>query len=106
MNLNTYELKNLYIKTEDMVNYRINLPHIERIKYFNKGISFPLHSSKINTFNSQKKIRELILNEYEEIIKYDNDINDKKTAIMWLLISLTEVSNDARNALPLLNIED
>ena len=106
MNLNTYELKNLYIKTEDMVNYRINLPHIERIKYFNKGISFPLHSSTINTFNSQKKIRDLILNEYEEIIKYDNDINDKKTAIMWLLISLTEVSNDARNALPLLNIED
>lgn len=104
MNLKTYELKNLYIKTEDMVNYRINLPQIERVKYFNKGISFPLNSSKIHTITCQKKIQELILYEYEEIIKYDNDINDKKTAIMWLLIALTEVSNDARNALPLLNI--
>ena len=104
MNLKTYELKSLYIKTEDMVNYRINLPQIERIKYFNKGISFPLNSSKIHTINSQKIIQDLILYEYEEIINYDNDVNDKKTAIMWLLIALTEVSNDARNALPLLNI--
>ena len=49
-----------------------------------------------------ENLLETILN--DEIINYDNDVNDKKTAIMWLLIALTEVSNDARNALPLLNI--
>ena len=45
----------------------------------------------------------IILNEYQKIIEYDNDIENKKTAIMWLLIALTEVSYDAKIALPYLH---
>ena len=106
MNLNVYGLRNLYNKTEDMINYRINLPHQERLKYFKEGISFPEHSSKINLINSLKKLRKMILCEYDEILKYNSNDGDKKTAIMWLLIALTEASEDARIALPHLNINE
>jgi len=103
--LSIYELKDLYNKSEDMVNYRINLPADERKKYFHNGIAFPLSSQIIMQMKDEKKLRKLILKEYNEILDFNNELGDKKTAVMWLLIALTEVSQNARNALPMLNMD-
>ena len=103
--LDIHLLKKLYNNTEDMINYRINLSKSERHTYFKNGISFPLKSYDINLIKSKRELREIILNEYEKILKYENDINDKKTSIMWLLIALTEVSYDANIALTFLQTD-
>lgn len=106
MDLNIYRLKDLYYRSEDMMNYRINITSIdERKKYFENGKIFPLKMSSINNINNINNLRMIILNEYKKIIEYDNDIENKKTAIMWLLIALTEVSYDAKIALPYLNMD-
>jgi len=105
MNLGAFKLRDLYYKTEDMVNYRINLSINDRKKYFDGGISFPIKMGVINQITEINKIRSIILNEYKKILDFDNNIEDKKTAVMWLLIALTEVSNDAKIALPFLNMD-
>ena len=105
MYLGLFKLRDLYYRTEDLVNYRINLPMNDRKKYFNGGISFPIKMGVINQINNVNKIRSIILNEYKKILDFDNNIEDKKTAVMWLLIALTEVSNDAKIALPFLNMD-
>lgn len=106
MDLNIYKLKDLYYRSEDMMNYRINITSIdERKKYFENGKIFPLKMGSINNINNVNNLRMIILNEYQKIIEYNNDIENKKTAIMWLLIALTEVSYDAKIALPYLNMD-
>lgn len=106
MDLNIYKLKELYYRSEDMMNYRININSMdERKKYFENGKIFPLKMGSINNINNINNLRMIILNEYQKIIEYDNDIENKKTAIMWLLIALTEVSQDAKIALPYLNMD-
>ncbi len=62
--------------------------------------------TEVNAINAAEKLRKMILYEYDQILKYDSNDGDKKTAIMWLLIALTEVSEDARIALPHLNINE
>ena len=99
-NLNLYDLKDYYKKLEDMFNYRINLTKEQLKTYVEDGIAFKKNISLLYKIKDINKLRNIILEEFEEILKYDNNISDKKTAIMWILISLTEVSLDARNAMP------
>lgn len=105
MNLNVGGLKDLYFKSEDMVNYRINLPMNERKRYFDGGLSFSIKTHIVNGITEINKLRNIILKEYKKILNFNSNIEDKKTAVMWLLIALTEVSQDAKIALPFLNMD-
>ena len=99
-NLHVYQLRDLYQKSEDMFNYRINLSTEEKKRYVKDGLAFKTNMSLIHKIKDKFELQNLILTEYEKFLSYDNNLSDKKTAIMWMLTSLTEVSDDARNAMP------
>ena len=98
--LSLYRLQDLYHKSEDMFNYRINLPIDEKKKYVKDGLVFKISLNIINKIKDKYKLQNIILDEYEKFLIFNSNSSDKKTAIMWMLIALTEVSDDARNAMP------
>ena len=67
--LNLYKLQDLYQKSEDMFNYRINLPSEEKKKYVKDGLIF---RTKLNFIN-KCEIKILIL---------DNTINNNSQKIL------------------------
>ena len=100
-NLNISNLRTLYRKSEDMFNYRIGLTNEQLKLYVKNGLIFKTKLNIIDKIKKIDKLRNIILDEYEKVLNYELSVeSDKKTAIMWLLTALTEVSMPARNAMP------
>jgi hypothetical protein len=99
-NLNVIQLRNLYRKTEDMFNYRVGLSKEQLCSYVKYGIIFKSKINIIDKIIDKNILRKIIMEEYLKVLNYDNLEADKKTAVMWLLTALTEVSLQARTAMP------
>ena len=100
LELNIFSLKDLYKRTKDMFDYRINLSSLEKQKYVENGTAFAKSTQFVDNVNSKNGVIRIILDEYNRFLNYSNNIEDKKTAILWLLSSLVEISHNARIALP------
>ena len=99
--LSLYNLRTLYRKSEDMFNYRIGLTQEQLRVYVKDGLIFKTKLNIIDKIKKIDKLRNIILDEYSKVLDYEmSNEADKKTAIMWLLTALTEVSMPARNAMP------
>ena len=61
---------------------------------FQKSINF------VDNINCKNGVIRIILDEYNRFLNFSNNIEDKKTAVLWLLSSLVELSDNARIALP------
>jgi hypothetical protein len=100
LELHIFSLKDLYKRTKDMFDYRINLSNVEKQKYVENGIAFGKSTQFVDNVNSKNGVIRIILDEYNRFLDYSSNIEDKKTAILWLLSSLVEISHNARIALP------
>lgn len=100
LEMNIYSLKDLYKKTKDMFDHRINLSIMQKMKYVQDGIAFNKSIYFVENVSCRNGVIRIILDEYNRFLNYSNDNEDKKTAILWLLSSLVEVSYNARIALP------
>ncbi len=98
--MNILQLKRLYRETKDMFDFRINLPLEYKKKYVLNGVAFSKSVNFVDNINSKNGVIRIILNEYNRFLDFSNNIEDKKTAILWLLSSLVELSYNARIALP------
>ena len=100
LEMNILQLKRLYRETKDMFDFRINLPLEYKKKYVNNGIAFSKSINFVDNINSKNGVIRIILDEYNRFLDFSNNIEDKKTAVLWLLSSLVELSYNARIALP------
>ena len=98
-NLNTHDLYTLYIKTEDIWNYRSNMSIESKSKIVKYGIAFNIHSTLLKTYN-KIKLQNIILDEYNRLISEGINRDEKKLGAILILTGLVEVSFDAANALP------
>ena len=98
--LDLNQLKTLYKSAEDMFNYRVGLSKEQLCSYVKYGIIFKSKINIIDKIIDKNILRKIIMEEYLKVLNYDNLEADKKTAVMWLLTALTEVSLQARTAMP------
>jgi len=98
-NLNTYDLYTLYIKTEDIWNYRSNMTFESKSKIVNNGIAFNIYPTILKSFN-KSKLQNIILDEYDRLISEGINRDEKKLGAILILTGLVEVSFDAANSLP------
>ena len=99
---NSLTIKNLYklyIVTHNIFYNRLPLTHQQRTKYVKNGKAFTMNIKKLIKIKSKNKLQYLILNEYNKFLNFKTDISNKKTAIIWLLLGLIEISPDARKSL-------
>lgn len=99
-NLNLDKLKKLYKITEDIWNYRTNLPIDMKKKIVNNGVAFNISINKINKINDKFQLQKIILNEYDKFITYNSSRENKKLGVMLLLMGLVEINPNAANSLP------
>lgn len=100
LEMDIFQLKRLYRETKDMFDFRINLPLEYKKKYVNNGIAFSKSINFVDNINCKNGVIRIILDEYNRFLNFSNNIEDKKTAVLWLLSSLVELSDNARIALP------
>ena len=101
-NLELYQLVELYIRTEDIWNYRSNMDIESKKNIVNNGAVFniPLHMIKMS--KSKIKMQNIILNDYMRLITEGINREEKKLGAILILTALVEVSIDAADALPYL----
>ena len=99
-NLELYQLIELYIRTEDIWNYRSNMDIESKKNIVNNGAVFniPLHMIKMS--KSKIKMQNIILNDYMRLITEGINREEKKLGAILILTALVEVSIDAADALP------
>ena len=100
MELNIYELKELYKQMEDIWNYRLNLSENEKKNYVSTGKLFILPVFKFLKINNINKLRKILLDNFRKLITEGKTISDRTTASQWILSGLTLVNYDARDSLP------
>lgn len=105
LDLNIYQLKNLYKSAEDIWNYRIMIdPSIDYNKIKKRIIPnndiFLIPQQYINSINNKIKIQNIILDDFNKLVSEGIEKSDKILGAMWVLTALVEVSKDAAFALP------
>ena len=99
-NLHLVQLIELYIRTEDVWNYRSMMSFESKKKIVENGTVFTIPPHIVKTFKSRLKLQEIILNEYERMITEGINIEEKKLGALLILSALVEVSHEAAHALP------
>jgi hypothetical protein len=99
-NLELHHLIELYIKTEDIWNYRssMDLEAKKRIVTYNDVFTIPIHV--IKNYKSKIKLQNIILDDYKRLITEGINRDEKKLGAILILTGLVEVSFDAADALP------
>ena len=100
--LNLNQLIHLYVKTEDIWNYRSCMDIETKKKIVTGGQVFNAPLSMIKTYKSKIKLQEIILNDYLKLITEGINREEKKLGAILILTGLVEVSIDAAEALPYL----
>ena len=97
--LNVEQLQDLYIKAEDIWNYRAQLSQSAKCKIVTNGKLFtmPIHYIK-NSFNLLK-MQHIILDEFERAITEGVNLEERKLGAILMLTALVDVSPEAGNAL-------
>ncbi len=101
-NLDIKGLANLYIKLEDIWNYRVgmNTPEKMRILQTNNGNAFMMSINTIKHIKSKIQLQEILLNEFERFITEGINRDERKLGAMLMLTGLVEVSYEAAAGLP------
>jgi hypothetical protein len=99
-NLDLYKLIELYIRTEDIWNYRSSMDIESKKKIVSNGIVFNIPLNIIKSLKSKIKLQNIILNEYIRLITEGINRDEKKLGAILILTGLVEVSIDAADALP------
>ena len=100
LDLNINLLKKLYKEMEDIWNYRLQLTKEDKLKYTKDGKIFNMDMHKVTKITNKYKLSNLVLDEFEKLIRDGKTESDRATACQWILSGLTLVNQDARNTLP------
>ena len=98
--LELYQLIELYIRCEDIWNYRSNMNAESKQKIINNGIAFKIPIIIIKTCKSKLKLQNIILDEFSRFTKEGINREERKLGAILILTGLVEVSYDAACALP------
>jgi len=100
LSLNIDLLINLYIKAEDIWNYRTMLSQEAKEKIIGNEIIFEIPINLIKYINSITFMRTILLRTFNAMISNGIDINEKKLGAILVLSALVEVSPEAFEAMP------
>ena len=100
LSLNTISLINLYIKAEDIWNYRAMLSNEAKKNIIGDEIIFNIPLQTIKYEKSKLFLRTILLNYFNAMISNGIDINEKKLGAILVLSALVEVSPQAFEAMP------
>ena len=98
--LNVNQLISLYIKTEDIWNYRSLMTKDSKEKIVNSGVVFNLPIFYIKSLKNKTVLQNIILDEYRRMITEGINREEKKLGAILILTGLVEVSVNANMALP------
>ena len=99
-NLDYYQLIELYIKTEDIWNYRSNMDLESKKRIVNDGKVFNIPIYIIKKIKSTITLQNIILDDYLKLITEGINREEKKLGAILILTGLVEISIDAADALP------
>jgi hypothetical protein len=99
-NLNLHQLIDLYIKSEDIWNYRSNMSIESKKKIIKNGVAFSIPLQIIKMYKSRSKLQHILLDEYNRFITEGVNRDEKKLGAILVLTGLVEVSFEAAQALP------
>jgi hypothetical protein len=99
-NLSLYQLTELYVKLEDIWNYRSNMDIDSKKKIIYNGIAFNIPLHLIKNIKSKFKLQEIILDEFKRFITEGINRDERKLGAILILTGLVEVSYEAADALP------
>ena len=99
-NLGLYQLIDLYIKSEDIWNYRSNMNSDSKKNIIKNGIAFNIPLQIIKTYKSKTKMQHILLDEYNRFVTDGINRDEKKLGAILILTGLVEVSYEAAQALP------
>lgn len=99
-NLSLYQLTELYIKLEDIWNYRSNMDIESKKKIIYNGIAFNIPIHIIKNMKSKYRLQEIILDEFTRFITEGVNRDERKLGAILILTALVEVSFEAADALP------
>ena len=100
LSLNIISLINLYIKAEDIWNYRAMLSQEAKEKIIGNEIIFEIPINIIKYTKSIPFMRTILLRIFNAMISNGIDINEKKLGAILVLSALVEVSPEAFEAMP------
>ena len=100
LSLNIVSLINLYIKAEDIWNYRAMLSQEAKEKIIGNEIIFEIPINLIKYTKSITFMRTILLRIFNAMISNCIDINEKKLGAILVLSALVEVSPEAFEAMP------
>ena len=100
LSLNIISLINLYIKAEDIWNYRAMLSQEAKEKIIGNEIIFEIPINLIKHTKSINFMRTILLRIFNAMISNGIDINEKKLGAILVLSALVEVSPEAFEAMP------
>lgn len=98
--LELFQLIDLYIRCEDIWNYRSNMNIESKKKIINNGIAFKIPIPIIKTCKSKLKLQNILLDEFNRFTKEGINREERKLGAILILTGLVEVSYDAACALP------
>jgi hypothetical protein len=99
-NLNMFDLYQLYIRSEDIWNYRSGMSMEAEKKIVSNGYVFTIPPHIIKNMNTKINLQNIILSEFTRMITEGIDREEKKLGAILILTALVEVSIDAADALP------
>jgi len=99
-NLNLKSLINLYIKTEDIWNYRSLLSESAKKNIVGENKIFQIPIMRIQQEKSKKIMQKILVKYFNTMITNGIDINEKKLGAILVLSGLVEVSHEASLGLP------
>ena len=99
-NLNIFHLHQLYMKSEDIWNYRSGMSIDAKKKIISNGCVFNIPIPIIKNISSKIQLQNIILSEFSRMITEGIDREEKKLGAIFILTALVEVSHDAADALP------
>lgn len=98
--LSLFNLMELYLKMEDIWNYRSSMTMESKQKIVQNGIVFNIPPNIIKHQKSKLKLQNVILDEFSRMINEGINRDEKKLGAILILTGLVEVSYDASIALP------
>ena len=99
-NLRLNELINLYIKSEDIWNYRSLLSETSKKNIIGNNKIFQIPIIRIQQEKSKKIIQKILIKYFNIMVSNGIDINEKKLGAILVLSGLVEVCHEASLGLP------
>ena len=99
-NLDIYQLKKYYKVLEDIWMYRANLTAEQKEAIVPDHEMFTISVNYVYKLTNNIKIKNIILNEMEKLVKSSPDVNHRNTGAYYVLIAFTEVSMECANDMP------